>query len=409
MVRLALTAVATVALVVAASLPSGLDASQSAQARVAVAGSASAWLKPGTRITFYAASATINSASSEMVLDKDGNWVIPGETGGKKYSDQDLGHASGQSYVQVNVAHVDRETAVLDVRVYGIDVGSGVIQLPQLMGWIGSPRNGSDYWVHPDDLNKMTEMKSAEMRVSREPYTLEGKTYQAVRIYTQSKNGTMHRVYDRESGVLLHSAMSSVGANVKEGVGDVFYTHAGQNSKGYMKLVSIRNLDLPWNGAPAPEWVGQVRSLAYAGSQVVMMGGMPAGQFPVTAELKFKRAGNGWLQFVEHSVVQGTMGVPAQEADNQRAVGTSQIGGLWIPPDVLARLRPGVLDDDPTTRMRFSLAGVNGDRVYFTEQGADSSLQYVYSRRNGMLVEMSNSMNVGPAVMKLRVVLQRQN
>lgn len=373
----------------------------------AIAG-APAWVKPGTRLTFYAASATMNSATTEMVLDKEGNWVIPGETGDKKYKDEDRdARASGQAYVQVNVSYVDRETAVLDVRVYGVDAGSGTIQLPGLMGWVGSAANGSDYWIHPAELAKMKAVKSADTNVTKGPYKVDGRTYDSIRIYSQSKGGTMHRVYDLETGVLLYSAVSSVGADVKEGVGEVFYTHSGGSSKGYMKLVSIRNLELPWNGAPAPEWVARTRALRFGGSQNVMMNGMPTASFPVVAELKFRRTGKGWAQFVEHSEVQGTMGVPAQQAENNRAVGTSQIGGLWIPAEALAKLRPGTLDTDPTTKMQFSYAGGQGDLAYFTEKGPDSSLQYVYNRRTGMLVEMSNSMNVGMAVMQLRVSLQR--
>lgn len=346
-------------------------------------GGAPAWVKPGVRLTYYGASALI----------------VTDPASGKNRRDEGPERSSGQAHVQVNVAYVDHDTVALDIRIYNIDVGSGQIQPPKSSGWVGAANQADEYWIHPAELARMQEAKTPEGSVTKENYQLDRKTYEAIRIVVQGTNSAKHRIYDLESGVLLYCGNESTGAVIPGRVPD--------STKGYVKLVSIRQLELPWNGAPAPDWVGQTRSLFYAGAKTVAVPMSVTSSFPVTAECRFNRTGPGWVQFSEHAELKNNMGQPTQRAEAERVSGTSQIGGLWIPPAALAGLQPGQLDHDPLTRTQFSYVGAKGEAAIFTERSSDAETHYAYSRRTGMLVDTATSMRVGGVLVQVRSSFQR--
>ena len=62
---------------------------------------ASGMLKPGTRITWYLGSATLNGVRSQLVQDDKGNWVDP-QTG-QRFSDQENPNAAGAGYLQFDI------------------------------------------------------------------------------------------------------------------------------------------------------------------------------------------------------------------------------------------------------------------------------------------------------------------
>jgi hypothetical protein len=370
------------------------------------AGATLDWLKPGLRITYYVASATVNSARTETVLDEKGEWVYVDS--GLKNTDIEKPGASGQGFLQINVVGSTRETIALELRNYGVDVGTGMIRLPTPDGWVGATNGESEYWMNPAALRQMKDQKTKDVSVMHVPCTINGRTYQAVRIYARTSGGSSSKTYDLESGVVLMGGLSGTGASFKHGEGTTVGTSVGGTMLAEMRLVSIRPVNLPWNGMPAPDWVGRTASLTYAGTQSVTLPGSPVTSIPFSAEFKFVRTGPGWAQWTEHDITQGMMGLPPQEASSNRVAGTSQTAGLWIPPQVLARLTPGVIDEDPTTHARFAFVGMRGDNAQFTENTPQTTFELAYNRATGTLVEFAQSMQVGPVTMRVHGSLQRR-
>src|SRR5687768_2471110 len=167
------------------------------------------WVKPGLRLTYYTASARVNGRHTELVLDENGEWEVV-DTGEVRAEVEKDDRASGQAYAQVNVTDISDGTAALEFRTYNIEVGTNAIALPNYGGWVGAV-SASDLWKAPSELQQMRDEKTKERKVERYTPTINGRKYNAIRIHTQTGNGSTQYTYDLESGVLLLEGMSATG------------------------------------------------------------------------------------------------------------------------------------------------------------------------------------------------------
>jgi hypothetical protein len=350
-------------------------------------------VKPGVRLIFYAASATVPGEVTQLIEDENGN--IVGSTSGKKYKEIEVTGSGGQGYVEIHVAYVDRQTAALDVRSYGKDILSGAITiLGTALGHIGPPHTGGEYWIHPQILLGIQQRLSPGQKILRMPYHLDGRTYNALRIQTTTSNGFGYHTYDLQTGVLLSAGGSSMGGSIPVLRGDKIMHGGGAGGTfiGLMRFKSMRQLNLPWIGGAMPDWVARTRSLFYEGTKTNNVTAAGVYSFPITARLIFQQRGPGWLKYVQQGALIGPPGMPSSEGQVERVVGTSQVGGLWIPPAALRQLRPGqVLDQDQFTHMRLQARDVDGSGAHLVEEGPRSSRAYTYNTQNGMLVRYSDS------------------
>ena len=348
-------------------------------------------MKPGVRITFYAASASIPGAVSQIVEDEHGNWIDPDT--GQRYREADVAGAAGQGYVEVNVGYVDHQTAALDVRSYGKDIANGSITiLSGAGGHLGPAHTGGEYWVHPQILYRIQERLTPGQKILRMPYHLNQRTYNALRIQTRTGNGFAYHTYDLDTGVLLSSGGSARGGSVPVlGAGGAVGQGGGNTMIGLMRFQTMRQLNLPWNGGAMPDWIPRTRTLTYEGKKTVNVVAAGVYSFPCKARLTFQQFGPGWLKYTQWGGLYGP-GMPSSEGQVERVVGTSQAGGLWIPSAALRQLRPGqTLDQDPYSQMRFWVQRVDGSGVHLIEEGSRASRSYVYNIKDGMLVSYSES------------------
>lgn len=389
---------------------------------------APAWIKPGMRITFYAASATTDAAGETLVPDdnameheKQKAQKKADETGetqyytywkddrGQQYSVSSGAGMSGQGYVELNVAAIDASTAALETRLYGIDVGTGTVRAPSPMGQVAASHTGGDYWIHPALLRQMIGASTKGVSAQQTTCELHGKTYQALRIRVRTDSGFTQRIYDLASGVLLRmSSASSRGGNAwVPDAGGTSHLGGGGTTLTEAWLVGTRQLKLPWIGMPPPDWVRQTHALRYAGTQGAFVPGSGPLGMPIDVRLSFRRTGSGWLEFTESDQVTAPYGLPPQQSQANRVVGTNQIGSLWIPPAALRGLKAGQqLDSDSVTHVRVTVEGSDGARVRVLEAGMEYRTEYVYDAKNGMLVGASQQQQVGPSTAQLTVELR---
>ena len=137
-----------------------------------------------------------------------------------------------------------------------------------------------------------------------------------------------------------------------------------------------------------PEWVGRTRSITYRGKYTANVTSAGIYSFPATLRLEFKNTGPGWLHFTQFYKLQVPANMPRlSESQSERFNGSSQVGGLWISPAVLGRLRPGqVLDTDRFTGMRLSVKHVGPRQARLYEGNNRDAYEYVYDRQSGMLI-----------------------
>lgn len=372
---------------------------------------APAWLRPGVRINYFSAAASIASERSKLEPGW-GDHCPPGQRKwteygtGKVFCEADISGTGkgGMGFTQVNVVHVDSSVAVMEIRSYLLSPEIRKAVLSMHGGAVGVPGAGSDLWLSPVVLARAAGMQfGQELKVLRLLYPLGNQRFRAIRF--QGKSGSWN--FDESTGILIRSTSTSEttvlipppgsGGVPQQGIGGSFLA---QNT-----LLEWRNVGIPWASAPAPSWVGQVRRLRYDGTWTMHVPGSPIIPLPWLMTLDRQFFGGTWARYVQHVVQPNAPGLPPVESSAVRVFGPAQIGGLWIHPAALARLTPGqVIDRDQVTRVVTTVGQGTGNLVSITEANEVNRLDYGYDPRSGMLVHVRSIDGILNVVMELRLV-----
>ena len=229
-----------------------------------------AWVKPGTRITFHNAAATVGGSPSVFVEDPNGPWQDPST--GKHYSMQesassDTQGSGGDGVSQVDVVAIEGTDVVLSESGYAIDRLNGVHFIPG-----GAPSGGrlpggqpGDTWVSPELLAGVVPSNLGGMLLLRGDFVLDGTTYQAVSLVRPDPTNYASYTYDTESGVLLAEDTQTQGTvpgtDPQVPSGDTFMT--------VTHLAGICQRDVPGLAGTNPEWVASTAGLTYSGAEAI--------------------------------------------------------------------------------------------------------------------------------------------
>ncbi len=361
---------------------------------------APSWVRPGMRLTFWLGSASIVGASGKVTLVEDpkGDWTLED---GKKYRETSPGSGSGAAgYVQIDIVAVTRGAVVMDLRSY---LGDGQISSPALSGMQGilSHPSGCEFWVHPQLLRQLRPGTTNGFQVGTGPYEVNGVRYNSV-VIRPSAAGSSHSVYDLESGLLLSSGSSSASRTSHVEIDPATGLYQPGTSENSMMMVSrfvtARQTKLPWARESMPDGFANLRGFRLDGSYRMDMnlgtslpGTRLSGQIEITRrdpfflEYEFKTTGS----FDDFG--------GSQTSSLVRYSAPAQVGGLWVAPQVLARLDTGrVLDEDPVTGYRILVEWAGRARdgrsvVVITEKGRAASQQWAYDRQTGLLVTSTHT------------------
>lgn len=359
----------------------------------------------GTRLVYYTAAASIPGERTQLVQDEQGNWVD--RATGQRWSEQDVPGPAGEGFVAAQVAYLDGQRVVLSERHYLRDGASGQAMLHATAGMVSHAGCAGDYWVHPQALAALPEMDQAGTRVMRMPYRLGEQTFDAIRIHAVSASGFNAYVYDLTSGVRLYSGSRTTGADVLAPQPDGAAPGRGSTQLTNGWLVEARQVDVPWQNAPAPAWVAQFQQLDYQGTYTVMMPGSPAFPLPVQERLSAIARGPGWVQVHGDRMMYSLQNAPAGHEQVVMTHGPASVGGLWIAPEALARLTQGqVVDRCAVVGTTVSVTAVTGGTVTLSEVGPLHRQDLVYDAHTGILVHSTLVQNVGgtPHVSDLQLV-----
>ncbi|HYE20150.1 MAG TPA: hypothetical protein VEA69_17010 [Tepidisphaeraceae bacterium] len=232
---------------------------------------------------------------------------------------------------------------------------------------------------------RLAELQSAGgIHISRGPFPLKGKTYQATIIAFQARDNTTMKFYDSGTGLLL---ASSVGAGHMrwDPVDNGGLNRQVQRSSTFE---TYRVLDLPWTKANAtsPEWAARVKRLSYRGIQRIGLAPDGAG-VALGRTVTVTERGDGWAIASVGETVQGQ---PAGPAEALHVQGPASIGAYWMNPAALRDLKEGQIDKDPllgvTLRydVRQTPAGKLGVLSQTSRQGGQIR-EYGYSVDDGAL------------------------
>ncbi len=366
-----------------------------------------ACIKPGTRLVYFGASASVRGERSQLVLNANGQWE--NKATGERWEEQEVVGGSGAGYSTFQVGYVDRDVTLLTCRLYLLDTTTRKSMLTSETGSATNSGCGLDLWIHPEALKKLQDMNANGVRIMRMPYAVNNHRYNAIRLQTESDKGYSAYVYDLETGLMVFHGSSTQGADVLTAPlngGGLAGVGRGSTQLVTGWLMEIKDAPLPWANAPAPAWVAKVREFEYRGVQYTVMGGMPPMNLPMTSQVKVTARGPGWLRGERATVTPSINGMPPMQDTQGIACGMANFGGLWIGPEGLTKLQRGqILDRNEITQTIQSVADIGPRQVTITEAGPSHRSDLTYDTTSGMLIGINASKQVGLATTGVRATL----
>lgn len=355
-------------------------------------------IRPGTRLTYFGMTASIPGEYSKLVQDDNGNWID--KNTGKRYRQEDIGSAASAGFNVVHVGYVGNGVAQLSNKIYTLDTSTRKCIFGAGGGFVGHAGCAADYWIHPEALKQVSEVNAQGVRILRMPYSVAGKTYKAIRFQSDDAAGYQARVYDLETGLLIFQASRTQGPSViTPPIGGAGMAGVGQGSCQLVTtwIVEVKDIDVPWRNAPAPDWSHEFRQLSYRGVQTsgVAAAGTTLDR-PMTATITPKARGRGWVRFTNHILLQSYPGMPPEEALQEGASGNATIGGLWIAPEALGDLRPQqVIERNEHVGTTVVVTELRPDAVTISEIGPLHRFDCTYDRRTGIMSAMRLVQQIG--------------
>jgi hypothetical protein len=242
---------------------------------------------------------------------------------------------------------------------------------------------GGDWYINPVALANLQDRKGGGVAILRMPYTVNGITYNAIRIQQESDKSTFAHIYDLQDGKLLATYNSATSAE-----GTIF---------AYATLLGVRQMDLPWLGQSLPQWLQQGTVLRYDGTKSYEAK-LARYTFPTAVSLEMRITGIG-QRYYSYSQT-GSMsasGFPAQYGGDSQIGGIGQPGGLALPPTALATLKKSQeIDEDLVTGITVSVKDIVQDatgRNIAVLQAANQaySAEVTYDADTGTMIALSDS------------------
>lgn len=353
------------------------------------------WVKPGVELSFHSASAIIAGDGPVFQLDPQGDLVAT-DGSGRRYSMKpggritngllDGGH-SGHGFVKATIVAAGADTVAIAVDVYTISGGIEAPRISARTAFVGPPGAAGDLWVSPVWLAGVEAgTKNPMFRVLRMEWP-DGRATRNAVVFA-ANDGSMVLAYDRESGILLYRGGSGEGEKgVNLRVNGLVVSNTPTRLLTVSELAGRRTPALPWAGLPSPEGADRLRTLRYEGQVGIVVPGSPNLPLPYSLDLRAADRGPGWVRFRAVETAGGAGGALPVVTEELRLAGPDQLGGLWIAPAALAKLRPGqVLDRDPLTGFTTAVASADADAVTLVRSGVGQTLEAAYDRRTGLLV-----------------------
>jgi hypothetical protein len=368
-------------------------------------------IKPGTRLTYFGMTASIPGSYGKLVQDDEGGWID--KNTGKRYREEQISGSGAGGYNVIQVGYIGNKIAQLSNKIYTLDTATKKCMFGASDGIVTNAGSAADYWIHPDVLKTVKEVNTDGIRILRMPYTVAGKTYKAIRFQREDISGYNARVYDLETGLLVFHGSRVQGPSVVTAPSGLFNTPGvGEGSTQVITgwIVEIKDIDVPWKAAPMPGWVNEFKQLSFKGVQTSIV---PAANTRLdrnmTVTLTPKARGNGWVRFRNDAVIESLPGMPPERAQQEGSCGCASIGGLWIAPEELAKLRQGqLIERNDLVGTATTVTQAASDSVTLTETGPLHKISCTYSTKTGMISATTTSQQIGLAQITQTLKLTNQ-
>jgi hypothetical protein len=369
-----------------------------------------AWLKPGVRVTYQSGSASVPGETRVLAPDANGDWVTPD---GRRFAMTDARGTGAMGFQQYTIVAADDKVVAADLRNFLLldpDVAAGRCMSTGGKAVVGTPDGIPELWWPPAKVAAMEPVDAGGTKISRGKFPWNGKTYDVVTREIRSDKGYTRVTMDLETGLLIAMSSCSVGdPTAVAGPDGRARPGAAWTTVGTVTLSKVRTPDLPWNNdAEAFATWANNRRADYRGAYQTFVPGSPVFEQGMSLSAAFGPSGKTWAPLKVTSQLAALIaGVPPVESTSDRAAAAFATAPFWINPKTLATLQVGqVVDDDPVTKFKTTVANVDDNSVVLLEQGHVDRAQAAYDRKSGALtasvIEQTNG--VGRTRIQLRLV-----
>ena len=363
------------------------------------------WIKPGTRLTFYAAGAAVSQSRyqwKEVLSCAEGeNSCWRDVKTGKYYVRSDVlgasdGWASGDGIYQIDVLAVEGTEIVYSQNLMGIwriDDKNQIFTAPGASGGkaVGTVLDGA--WIHPGLLAQLQEYNTDGLLILRGKYPLNGVTYQSIGFSSTGAGGSLRQyTYDLQSGTLLMATSSAKGATspIAPPGQD---PPAGKTQLFVTQFLGQRQRAIPGVNGTNPAWVASTNRLLYTGTyrKVNPVDGALLVTAPASLSVSINTRGKNWALLNVRKEIQFQGFQPVQG----NSVSSSS-GPFWVDTQALASLRPQqVLDEDPISKGKVEVVsvgpGARGTSVTIADRVPGIETIATYDLTTGVLVNYRQS------------------
>ncbi|HZK79685.1 MAG TPA: hypothetical protein VFC46_01430 [Humisphaera sp.] len=350
------------------------------------------WLKPGMRLVWYQAAATIPEGRfGNMVPDPKGRWHDPAT--GMNFRLDDAQGPSGHGYTQLDVIAVHDDVVAVDVITYGRNGMGDEVHIILTDAITTPPGYCGDWWVNPNVLDRHLDINGPGVRSARVPYKLDGTNYNSFWLSTITSDGSTSTFTDIKSGLNLHGGIAAKSKSAYVKLNGVSTPIGGKTGLALSTFRGSRQLQIPWAGTALPASIANLHKLHFRGARTCTVPGSPPLPINYIGEISIIGRGMDFLQAKRDAAIDLGNGFRQSEPTVNMVSGCNQLTPLAIPPEHLARLQVGqILDRDPVTKIvtQVSFVGRNRtgrDVVELTLSQGEGMFHavYVYDRTTGLL------------------------
>ncbi len=345
------------------------------------------WVVPGTRVTFYAAGASIANASKQWQQDPNGGWEDLAT--GERWGQIDTPTAAGEGVFQADVVGVDGTSVGLQWVLYGYDRFGERFFGGATGGATDPGAAAEEIWVHPELLARLPETDVGQLKILRGEYDVEGETHRAIAIANLDPAAYSSWIYDIDTGLLLSGTTRTQGRAAPvyaEGEDPL----PANTQITLIRFLGLRQRDTAGLETAPPAWARPGTSLDYSGTWIFVNPYDPLGppvQYPAWLGVAFDSGGPTWLEYGTEMLVDYA-GIPNLTAVTGVAAGA---GPYWIDPTTLSYAEEGqVIDEDPITGEIISIEWVGpgpaGDAVTIASRLRGISSRATYDVGTGVLL-----------------------
>jgi hypothetical protein len=331
--------------------------------------------------------------ATDFKEDENGGWTAPD---GSHLDASNRPSTSAGGVSECVVSCIDGEKVFLVYRTY-TDMRALGLPDPVLQG---SPKtfmanlDKSDLWIDPATLAQMQSDPASHLAVVPLQWKKGDQAVDAVRVIRITPDHYIDHVFEKSTGLCLHAAESSIGTTPQLKYLAPGDTAGGDTQLSVFDFIAMRDVKTPRDNEPMPPWTSQFKVLHYRGQSALPNPWVNGPPKQLGLDVSRLDNGNGWMSLSTLGWIY-VRGQPAYPTKGVYISGHDQYDGFFAGPDGLATLRQGqVLDTDPVTHVKTSVAQADASSVTIAYTSQSGQAYYTYDRQAGKLIGFGTYSNM---------------